>query len=277
LNGGAVIQYKDLKIDFSPLNHFAAPGIVIPANIGVRGNALYDSDTVKILDSLRQAKSSEVIVINIEDGNAWWDTRLLVLLSGAARTGNPEKIVFVRNEPAQEQIYIGWSQPAKLLDALLNTKPDYKKIYFRSAAAAKQWELVEFPDIPLPNPVPTPFTFGSIAAGKPYLVYDPQSGIPNDFLQEQFLQSQLGMLVEVNEQAKGTLNITYGKLLDMFKDMLRNDQIDESWAREEQLRIFFNDDRSQFVLTKCNRYLRIVPRLSILNEMLKSIFQKPNA
>ena len=39
--------------------------------------------------------ASEIAVIDLEDGQAWWETRLLVLLAGAVRLKKPDKIVFL--------------------------------------------------------------------------------------------------------------------------------------------------------------------------------------
>jgi hypothetical protein len=57
-----------------------------------------DSATTQILDTLRQATGDYVVVVDLEDGKAWWETRLLVLLAGAVRLGKPDKIVFVSRD-----------------------------------------------------------------------------------------------------------------------------------------------------------------------------------
>ena len=49
----------------------------------------------QILDALREATACEVVIIDLEDGQAWWETRLLVLLAGAVRLKRPERVVFV--------------------------------------------------------------------------------------------------------------------------------------------------------------------------------------
>ena len=268
---GGKIEIKNFTIDFSKFTQCISPGITVPANIGIRGTAVYDSDTKKILDALKEAKKSNIVIIDIENGSAWWETRLLVLLSGAVRTGTPDKIVFVETIPGQEQSYIGWANPSELLEVLLPVNPNYKKTYYAAKAAAKQWELVEPPDPPPVQPIFIPFPPGPLAGSKQYLAFDALTGLPNDFLQEQFLQTQLGMKVETSEHLKGTLNITHGKLIDLFNKVLIKDQLEETWAKEEQLRIFFQNDAPYLVLTNNGRYLRMVPRVSILMEMFKSI------
>ena len=72
-----------------------AAGLQIASNIGVPGQPVTDSDTQQILDTLKQATASNVVVVDLEGGKAWWETRLLVLLAGAVRLGKPDKIVFL--------------------------------------------------------------------------------------------------------------------------------------------------------------------------------------
>src|SRR5262245_59299532 len=100
---GGVIEYSGVKIDFSVVRQIGMPGVTIPVNIGVRGAPFTDSGTSQILDALKQAMSAGIVIIDLEEGQAWWETRLLVLLAGAARLGKPEKIVFVGTDARKEQ------------------------------------------------------------------------------------------------------------------------------------------------------------------------------
>jgi hypothetical protein len=66
----------------------------VPSNIGVPGQAVQDSLTTNILDALKQATDCEVVIIDLEDGRAWWETRLLVLLAGAVKLEGPNDSCF---------------------------------------------------------------------------------------------------------------------------------------------------------------------------------------
>ncbi len=105
---GGIIQYGDMRLDFSTATRVAPVGVKIPANIGARAVALTDSDTAEILDALRQTVESEVAVIDLERGSAWWETRLLVLVAGAARLGTPKAIVFTATDHGRPRQFIGW-------------------------------------------------------------------------------------------------------------------------------------------------------------------------
>jgi hypothetical protein len=91
---GSVIEYGGVRIDFSQVPQMGMSGFTVPTNIGVSGQAVSDSSTTEILDALRHATACEIIVIDLEEGQAWWETRLLVLMAGAVRLGKPHKVVF---------------------------------------------------------------------------------------------------------------------------------------------------------------------------------------
>src|SRR5882762_8678619 len=77
---GAVFEYAGAKVDFSRVPGPSLPTATVPVNIGVRGEPISDSSTSRILDSLREAVGNEIIVIDLETGEAWWETRLLIVL-----------------------------------------------------------------------------------------------------------------------------------------------------------------------------------------------------
>src|SRR5215475_8677815 len=140
---GGVIEYSGVKIDFSVVRQTGISGVTIPVNIGVRGAPVTDSDTRQILYALKEETSADIVIIDLEEGQAWWETRLLVLLAGAVRLGKPEKIVFVGTDVRKEQRYQGWANANDLLRCLLRAHPQYKRSLLTASAAARQWELVE--------------------------------------------------------------------------------------------------------------------------------------
>jgi hypothetical protein len=151
-------------------------GIAVPANIGARGTPVPQSATVMILDALRDATASDVVVLDLEDGTAWWETRLLVLLEGADRLGKPSVVVFVGMGNGITQRLQGWGYATELLRAMLHpdddpedaddvgdddAEPDasatdstpdadsdaerarrYRRFVQRARAAGHQWDLV---------------------------------------------------------------------------------------------------------------------------------------
>ena len=83
----AVLDIKGVKIDFSQQAR-SSQSFGLPDNIGIPGAVVVtDSSPMKIIDALEHATQSEVAVIDIKDGYAWWVTRLLALCAGAVRSG----------------------------------------------------------------------------------------------------------------------------------------------------------------------------------------------
>ena len=172
--------------------------------------AVTDNGTSNILETLRQATSTGIVVVDLEDGHAWWETRLLVLVSGAGRLGKPDKIVFVANEEGKQRIFQGWADPKDLLHQLLNENEQYKRSFYNAKAAAKQWELFGALDKNQPNTYyqtpPTPSWMQSrIATNHSWMAFSDQTGLPNELLAEQYLQNELGNEIEQKQEQQSHL------------------------------------------------------------------------
>lgn len=269
---GASIGYGNFKIDFSNVSQSGVSGITMPANIGVPGLPVADSDTTKILDSLRKATSSDIIVIDLEEGSAWWETRLLVLIAGATRLGRPQKMVFLGNEANKEQTYQGWGYSRDLLRCLLEADPLYYSYYHMSRAAALQWEMVEplEPVPPLytsPRPVKPMFITGMVAMAHEWMAFE-NSGKRNELFAEQILQSKLGQEIE---KKKTQVKVTISRLQEIFRPVLNKDTIDQKWPMEKQLQSFFESTDDYLAITANGKYTGLVSRIIILSELLSSV------
>jgi hypothetical protein len=271
---GAVVEYAGIKVDFSKTREMGTSGLTVPPNIGVRGQAVTDSSTTEILAALQQAAASDVAVIDLEEGDAWWETRLLVLLSGADRLKRPEKVVFIGVDAGRTQRFQGWSTPSALLRRLVRAHPQYERSLQTARAAARQWELLEpvnplppgfLPTTPRPPWLPTP-----LATRHPWMAFDAATGLRNEFLEEQLLQSDLG---EKIEQHEGSIRITLIRLEDLFRPVLNKDAIDLSWPANRQLDAFLQTEASSIAITEDGKYSTLVPRLTLLNQVLKPLLK----
>lgn len=264
---GGSIGYGDFKIDFAKVQQAGHAGITIPANIGVPGIPVADSATSNILGILKEATSSGIVVVDLEDGHAWWETRLLVLLSGAARLNKPDKIVFVGTDGGHEQTYIGWGRPAELLQQLLKEDKQYQRSYYSARSTARQWELAE-PPVP-PAVVITPaWMVGTKAANYSWMAYSYPDGLPNDLLMEQVLQNELGVAIENPGQAKH-INIMH--LEEVFKPVLIKANVDKSWPDDKQVEALFTGDAPYIAITENERYEGLVARQMVIHQMLRNM------
>jgi len=267
---GAVIEYRGIKLDFSQAVSPGPASVSIPVNIGVTGRALTDSDTSQILDTLRQAVSTDIVVVDLESGDAWWETRLLVLVAGAVRLNRPDVIVFVGTDGGGASRFQGWAYPTDLLRRLVAADQRYARSYYRASAAARQWALVE--PIP-PGAAPALQTWMSgLATQHPWMAFDSASGLPNELAAEQFLAADLGTQIELPEQAKGgPKGISLVRLEELFRPVLHKEFMDETWTGSKQLEAFLDSSAAYVAVTRKGSYSRLLPRVEGLNAIAKSL------
>ena len=271
---GGAIEYGSVKIDFSQGRKQGASGITVPPNIGVKGLPLTDSSTTQILDTLRQATAAELVVIDLEDGQAWWETRLLVLVSGAVRLGKPDKFVFVAKDSKINQHFEGWGYARDLFSHLVGAHPQYARSLQSAWAAAQQWDLVEPLDSAMPGdvrvappPVP-PWLSGRLATAHQWMAFDANTGLHNDLFAEQLLQSDLGAKIETQE---GSRLMTLAHMRELFLPILNMQHVDLNWTPDEQLETFLDSDADFLAITKGDTYSALVPRAVLSNQVLRAV------
>jgi hypothetical protein len=266
---GAIVEYGNVKIDFSRSEATATTGITVAPNIGVPGQPVSDSGTTQILETLRSATASELVVIDLEEGQAWWETRLLVLLAGAVRLQKPDKIVFLGTDATKKGHFEGWAYAAELLPCLISADPQYRTSMYAVWAAARQWELVEPLDAPGPPPPPPPWLTGRLAQSYSWMAFNGATGLPNELFAEQVLASDLGQKIEMLQGPPRTITLT--RLEELFRTVLNTENIDLAWPAERQLRAFLEYKTAFIAITDHGRYSALVSRAALSNEVLRSL------
>jgi hypothetical protein len=265
IDRGAVIEYGGLKLAFAQSRDMGTSGLTIAANIGVREKAITHSGTKEILDSLKQSSAHEVVVIDLEEGQAWWETRLLVLLAGAKRRGRPERIVFVGTDANTAQQFQGWACPSDLFPRLIKALPQFEEALLASQAVVQVLALADLKSAGVTDWQPP---LGPLAKDYEWMVR--RDGLPNELIAEQVLQSELGARVE--EQG-GSRSITLVRLAELFGPVLNKGCIDLKWSAERQLDTFLDNQAPFLAITQDGRYLTLVPRLTLLNQLLKPVLK----
>lgn len=267
---GGTLEVAGVKFDFEKVPQMGASGLTVPANIGAPGQYVADSGTYEILDALRQAMASDIVTIDLEEGQAWWETRLLVLLSGAARLGKPKVVVFVGVDAGIERRFQGWGYPNELLRCLLQAHPQYSLSYHKAMAAARQWETVEPSGAGIIPPQPSWMQQG-LSTQHPWMAFDSKTGLPNPLLSEQLLADDLGVEIESQEKPK-TISLT--RLEELFRPVLHKESVDENWSGERQIMAFFDSDSAYIAMTRSGAYKAIVLRLTVLNSIVGSLAEQ---
>src|SRR5262245_29989343 len=85
---GGKLSFQGITIDLTAAASRAVD-LRIDTNIGVEGQAVTDSSSMQILAALEKGSKTDIVVVDLQDGKAWWETRLLVLVAGAVRKGRP--------------------------------------------------------------------------------------------------------------------------------------------------------------------------------------------
>ena len=246
---GAVVEYAGVKVDFSGSRPLGTAGVPVAANIGVRGEPVTDSGTAQILAALKSATATNVVIIDLEAGDAWWETRLLVLLAGAVRLGKPDKIVFVGTDEGKQQSFQGWSSARDLLPLLTTAHPQYLRSLQTARAIARQWELVEIP-APGSGPATPAWPLGTQAMSYQWMAFDATTGLRNELLEEQVLQNELGQKVEKTE---GSRRITLVRLEDLFRPILIKVCIDRGWEQNRQTDALLEGEAPFLAITRGQR------------------------
>jgi hypothetical protein len=103
------------------------------------------------------------------------------------------------------------------------------------------------------------------------MAFEGHTGLPNPFLAEQLLASQLAEKVE---QVEPPRTISIVRLEELFRPALHRERIDETWSSEPQLAEFFARDSAYVALTRDGQFKSLVSRLSVLNAIVGTLAQR---
>jgi len=255
---GVVLSYKGWKIDFSQVDlnrpELKRESFGLPANIGVAGPIVSDTAPMDIIETLRQASRHEIVVIDLQDGDAWWVTRLLALSAGAVRAGSPKALVFVGRQENQDLRLLGWSRPADVLDSIRRAKQEYERRYQRAMRIAMQVEMYGGSEF-LPSPTPSLHQDVQRYTGNPAYT---QLGAA---VPEQILMDQLARF----EQDGGYLEnppdrLNASRLNDLFGHCLYRGQIDLEWPRDKQISTLLESPTQYVALVRAGRFESMLKR-----------------
>jgi hypothetical protein len=228
-----------------------------------------------ILRSLQDARGNDVTIVNLRDGQAWWESRLFVLVAGASRRAQPRAIAFVGDRNGRQRVFLGWARPADLLATHLAKNACFKAAERAAASRAAIWQLgtpdpavpstrVTLPWPALAQPAPgtqpaspatcdLPQTFGDFA--------DPR------FAYELFLQSELESRTPEAEQA----HVTPSGVEALYEKVLVVDQVDASADEDSWIALLRSTPREFFAMTAHGTLRTLVPRDALVSALIATL------
>jgi hypothetical protein len=253
---GGVVGNKWLTVDFSKA--IAEGGIAsrdtfaLPDNILAEQDRLADSDGTKMIEAMKRATTSEIVYLDLKDGNAWWVTRLLAFCAGAQGIGSPRAIVFVGRKENRERVFLGWGTPAALLAAILNASPEYRLRFHRAKMITRQlamfgpWNsslMLQLQPRQPATPPPQPQSISlhqDVANNQAY--YDDNDSVMLAKISIEELR-RTGDTAAVPGVSMANLEdppdrLTLVRLQDLFAPCLYLQAVDKTWPNAEQLERF---------------------------------------
>jgi len=263
---------------------------LIADNLGNPPGSVADSSSDTIIDSLKNAVGNYCVVADLKEGEEWWETRLLVLASGAARLAFPKAVVFTSVAPGQPNCFLGWATPGELLRRMLARSPMLADAY---RAAQRDWLLWQLgaPEQPgsqrvLPwAPRGKMQTYVPAGAALPQLAeLNPDGTVQmpwpspaaqstpwvmreDGFEAERLLLAHLGPI-----EGDGTAwSLTEIRVRDLFGSVLHTEAVDHEDAEATWVETILGTTADFFAVTKGRQFVNLVPRRTAVNSVLLAL------
>jgi hypothetical protein len=258
-HAGGSVEFRGIKIAFAA--EAAESAITLPSNMGIPpGLPVADSGGFQLQAAMREAVRNNVLVVDLEEGAAWWETRLLTLCVGAHRRGQVRAVVFIATDRTVARTFQGWATPGQLAQALLDANPEMRHAADNAEVTARRWHLAYPPSLPGAdenagaagvNPLPD--------QRKVPNYYVPFCGPGrNAFADEQFL---LNELAPFEQQPRP---VTLVRLMELFGPILRAASFDELDPDDAWLRTALTLDDDYVAVTRGQIYVGMLSRSAVL-------------
>ena len=221
-----------------------------------------DSGSQQIIEGLRRARTSKIVVVSLEDGHAWWESRLLILCAGAVRLGQPQVIVFTATRQGKADQFVGWGHPDGIRDRLLDANLDFVAAHDTAiglAAAARQMhalgtEITQYPKLNAKRFIVYP------------CVYPGEPDRLNAYLEEQLLADALAPGENLTHREIGLR-----RLEDLLDPVLCNGYVDRTDPDAEWFRKALRSDDEYLAVTDSGTYVGLMTRAEVVAEVLLAL------
>jgi hypothetical protein len=255
VSSGGSIEVGQVKVALTAAAT-AQPLVVATRNV-TQGAHVGDSGSQQIIDGLQRAQLAKILVVGLEDGHAWWESRLLILCSGAVRLGRPEVIVFTASRRGKPDQFLGWGHPAQIQARLLQANPDYRVAYDKAiglAIAVRQQHGLGS----APNPT---------LVSKQFIAYPNGPDVLNPYLEEQLVADALSSLETPPRE------IGIGRLEDLLNPVIHEGSVDRTDLDAEWFKKALRSDEEYVAVTDSGTYVALMTRADVVSEVLLAVTQ----
>jgi hypothetical protein len=194
--------------------------------------------------------------VDLRQGRTWWETRLFILVAGAARRGRPAAIAFIGDRNGRAGAYLGWATPSRLLDMHISADPGLGEAHDRAASSAAWWQIGTPPS---PRQPGTPYVTLPWNNQPFYLPFLADESPDPAFALELFLQQELDTRPEGQQQF-----VSVQRLLQLYEPILMTDSVDSHADDATWAHLLALSPRRYFALTNAGAFKTLVPRDSLL-------------
>ncbi len=275
------VSFRGVSLDFGAAAQAAAAAVnrsalAIPRNVAHQGLDIADSGHVEVLAVLRDASRAEVVVVDLEDGHAWWDSRLLLLCAGAQRAGRPRVVVFVATVAGQTRRFLGWAAPADVVPLLLRTSSELAYAHAVAATLTNRVQLT-FPGRSGAGPqlqpaMPPPAEFSHFA--NDYQMFGQVGDLLLPESPATAFTRALASTVQPLEREHRTTDVTAIKLLELLTPVLHRGHIDEQAADAEWLQAAVRLDSEYLGVTDAGVYRGLVTQVHLQRALLAAMVRE---
>jgi hypothetical protein len=251
-HAGGSVEFRGIKIAFAA--EAAGSVVTLPPNMGIpAGVSVADSGGFQLEAAMREATKNDVLVVDLEEGAAWWETRLFALCSGARRRGQVRAIVFVATDHTVARTFQGWASPGRLVQAMLDASPELRRAADYAAVTARRLNLKYAPGSPAPAAGALPSDVAIPAGIYPFNGTDRKA-----FADEEALLTAFAPL----EQQPRV--VTLARLGDMFGPILHDVTIDERDPDDVWMATALSLDDDYLAVTRGQVYVGLLSRAAVL-------------
>ncbi|MEV7545154.1 hypothetical protein [Streptomyces sp. NPDC089915] len=260
-SSGGTVELGTVKIALTAAAG-ARRGLAVPRNIVPEpGVSLTGDGGSGTLTSLRGLRGAEVVVVDLEDGHAWWEHRLLLLCAAASRLGRPAVVVFTAQLQGRPGRFAGWATPADLLQRLQEADPALRKAYLEASGQAAGVRMAE-----ASGPVPAARLMKELGLeGMRGLTHPPPRETLSPFLEEQLLARGVDRFDTSPDE------IDVPRLEQLFTPVLHTRALEHTDDDAAWLRAALLDEGDYIAFTDAGRYTGIMSGTAVARAALLAL------